>query len=323
MNDEIVANLENEQVIELPSLNSSPDFFTEVSSLQHHGKNFKIRGTKDGIVVRVDGQAEWRDIIYEMRDFFSASKGFLKGTSFSIEWLGKLPSKERCLELEMMLRDEYGISIGTKKSECLLKATDSLDEEMMDNQGTVAEEAALENDVLKLDGLFEEEEKQFGGQVATWSSAAEILNTLGTKQGHGISSSISGEYLDKINTNSNEVMFDDEANCKTIYGTVRSGQRIESPHTLVILGDVNPGAEVISGGDVLVLGALRGIVHAAAYDDDGEGKLIFAFKMQPMQLRIGSYISRGSADVGKIPEIAKVENKRIVVETYNSKSFRR
>jgi septum site-determining protein MinC len=59
---------------------------------------------------------------------------------------------------------------------------------------------------------------------------------------------------------------------------------------VVVLGDVNPGAEVIAGGDVIVWGHLRGIVHAGAMGDPE--RCVCALDLSPTQLRIGSHIAR-------------------------------
>lgn len=73
-------------------------------------------------------------------------------------------------------------------------------------------------------------------------------------------------------------------------GTLRSGQIIESDASVTILGDVNPGAKVVSGGNVVILGALKGNVHAGAYGD--ESCFIFALDMNPIQIQIGSLIAK-------------------------------
>ncbi len=68
--------------------------------------------------------------------------------------------------------------------------------------------------------------------------------------------------------------------------TLRSGQEVSALHSMVILGDVNPGAKVISGESVYVLGSLKGAVHAGS-----RGNLmseVFALKMAPVSLRIGT-----------------------------------
>lgn len=76
-------------------------------------------------------------------------------------------------------------------------------------------------------------------------------------------------------------------------GTLRSGQVLESETSIIILGDVNPGATVVSKGNVVVLGALKGTIHAGAAGN--ENTFVAALNMTPMQIRIGDAIAR-SAD---------------------------
>lgn len=86
--------------------------------------------------------------------------------------------------------------------------------------------------------------------------------------------------------------------------TIRSGQSIKYPANIVVIGDVNPGAEVIAGGDILVIGKLRGVVHAGAMGSvDSQ---VIALKLQPTQLRIGNIISR-SPDDSNLPEPSNPE----------------
>jgi septum site-determining protein MinC len=114
----------------------------------------------------------------------------------------------------------------------------------------------------------------------------------------------------------------DDADTRIICRTLRSGQKIETEHSLLIVGDVNSGAELVAGGDIVVLGAMRGVAHAGAFDETGGGRFIFALDLQPTQLRIGSIISRGSgSNRANGPEIAKVDGNIIVVETYSNKAL--
>jgi septum site-determining protein MinC len=74
-------------------------------------------------------------------------------------------------------------------------------------------------------------------------------------------------------------------------GTVRSGDHIEAAGSLLVLGDVNPGARVSAVGHVLVWGRLRGVAHAGCRGD--QGARIVALGLQPLQLRIADAIARG------------------------------
>ena len=56
----------------------------------------------------------------------------------------------------------------------------------------------------------------------------------------------------------------DISETKFIQNSLRSGQRQEYSGSIVICGDVNAGAEVIAGGNIMILGSLRGLAHAGA-----------------------------------------------------------
>ncbi|HOJ11968.1 MAG TPA: septum site-determining protein MinC [Clostridiales bacterium] len=110
----------------------------------------------------------------------------------------------------------------------------------------------------------------------------------------------------------------DEGITKFYRGTVRSGQLISFNGNIVILGDVNPGAEVLASGNIIVMGWLRGTVHAGMY---GNSKAIVAsLNLQPVQLRISNIITRPPDDINSrgpaIPEIAYVKDDMIYIERF-------
>jgi len=105
-------------------------------------------------------------------------------------------------------------------------------------------------------------------------------------------------------------------NLKIVNKTVRSGQKIEFKGDILILGDVNPDAYIVASGNIIVMGALRGVAHAGA--DGNEDAQIVALKLIPQQLRIAHYYTR-SPDDEKIelpayPERAYVKDNKIYVE---------
>jgi septum site-determining protein MinC len=97
--------------------------------------------------------------------------------------------------------------------------------------------------------------------------------------------------------------------------TMRSGYKIVYQGHVVVLGDVNPGAEIIASGCVVVWGRLRGTVHAGAEGD--QNAVVCALDLSPMQLRIASKIAITPQDqVVPKPEIASIINDQIIAEPW-------
>ena len=74
-------------------------------------------------------------------------------------------------------------------------------------------------------------------------------------------------------------------------GTLRSGDHLQVEGSVLLLGDVNPGARITAGGHVLVWGRLRGIAHAGC--PNNPDARIVALQLRPLQLRIASAVARG------------------------------
>jgi septum site-determining protein MinC len=77
-------------------------------------------------------------------------------------------------------------------------------------------------------------------------------------------------------------------------GTLRSGDHLQSDGSVLLLGDLNPGARISAGGHVLVWGRLRGVAHAGRQGD--RSARIVALQLQPLQLRIADAVARGPQD---------------------------
>jgi len=98
-------------------------------------------------------------------------------------------------------------------------------------------------------------------------------------------------------------------------GRVRSGQKVNTKKHLIIMGDVNPGAEIIAGGDILVMGRLSGT--ALAGQPDNEEAIILALDFCPSLVQIGSFVGAGSGTYKReSAEVARVENGVVVVDDY-------
>ena len=98
--------------------------------------------------------------------------------------------------------------------------------------------------------------------------------------------------------------------------TLRSGYRVVHEGHVIVMGDVNPGAEIIAGGSIIIWGRLSGVVHAGAEGD--ENAVICALDMSPTQLRIASYLTIPAARKGKPqPKIIMIKNNQPVIENWN------
>ena len=77
----------------------------------------------------------------------------------------------------------------------------------------------------------------------------------------------------------------------TLYhaGTLRGGQALHHDGNIVVVGDVNPGAELIASGDVVVFGRLAGVAHAGAQGD--AAARVYALHLDATQLRIATFIA--------------------------------
>lgn len=110
-----------------------------------------------------------------------------------------------------------------------------------------------------------------------------------------------------------------EANALLLLETVRSGQSVFHEGHVTIVGDVNPGAEVIAAGHVVVWGRLRGMVHAGALGD--ASAVICALQLAPTQLRIANHIAMPpeESQAAPSPEKACVREGQIVAEPWRTK----
>ncbi len=101
---------------------------------------------------------------------------------------------------------------------------------------------------------------------------------------------------------------DGERLCKTVEKTLRSGEVVRFRGDVIVYGDVNPGACITSGGNITVLGALRGCARVR------EGGLVYATYMLPSQIRIGNICSYNKKTENVGPAVAMAENGEIILK---------
>lgn len=274
------------------------------------------RGTGDGLIIRLNGQVDKAVLSAAFIEFLNTRRRFLSGNEVTFEWIGALPESSFVEELSQKAK-EYDIEVKSSSLKDLRKPSPLKEQVQSTRSKPEYKDMSL---------------KSKGG--------SEGLGIFGGIDPLHFDDEVTHKRVDKnigFSTPAVDSNVWDEADARIIFATVRSGQKIETEHSLVVIGDVNSGAELIAGGDIIVLGTLRGVAHAGAYDESGGGRVIFALSLQPTQLRIGSVISRGmqssdrmasdkkqgdkkGVDLQRGAEIARADGNTVVVEAYQAKA---
>ena len=201
------------------------------------------------------------------------------------------------------------ISINLKKEETLIKVEDNATEEEIMQE--------LKIKLEELSRLYQEEKTpiRFTGKILSEQELNDIKNLVkeyldvqvnfDTPTSLGLHS-IVRSYKEKIE------------NSDTIFqkGSIRSGQRIETKGSVVIIGDVNAGAEVIAGDNIIIQGNLRGLAHAGA--NGNKDAIITAGNLEAVQLRISNIVK----EIGRTDELNVnrayicVKNDKIEIEKW-------
>ncbi|MBP9501500.1 MAG: septum site-determining protein MinC [Candidatus Promineofilum sp.] len=164
-------------------------------------------------------------------------------------------------------------------------------------------------------------------KLLLWAIIADDRETREKAREMGLATRLSGSATDlegnalKISPNgkdngTNGTKEAPPANALLLRETLRSGRSVVHEGHVVILGDVNPGAEVIATGNVIVWGRLRGMVHAGAAGE--ASAVICALELNPTQLRIADRIAVAPDDnrADAVPEQATIRDGQIVAENW-------
>ncbi|MBT3190469.1 MAG: septum site-determining protein MinC [Anaerolineae bacterium] len=180
----------------------------------------------------------------------------------------------------------------------------------------------VESQELRVADLSRLRDKLSEREVSLWAVISKSPKTVQTAQLLGLATRVSKTRQAKKTRSVVDAGNDDTA--LWIQRTLRSGMRIEHPDHVVVMGDVNPGAEIVAGGNILIWGRLRGSVHAGASfrteASENSGAFICALAMDPTKLQIASEIAnpskvKQSKKSGKI----SLKNGKFLVETWRGK----
>ena len=179
------------------------------------------------------------------------------------------------------------------------------------------------NQIVQLQQLFEQYELEFWALLTENWETRELARemNLGTRLA-GSSTDLEGNKISHPTANGQSNASQLAASSRNdqdglvIKETLRSGRSIFHEGAVVVIGDVNPGAEIVAGGDVIVWGRLRGFVQAGAHGD--ETAVICALHLNPTQLRIAGHIAISPEGPNRhpVPEQVSVRNGQIVAEPW-------
>ncbi len=167
----------------------------------------------------------------------------------------------------------------------------------------------------------------FEGRELTQEEEFEIVETITDNTSVNIICILENDELKEELIRQKIEHFEEEQAGKTgefYKGTLRSGQVLDCESSIIILGDINPGAKVISKGNIVVLGALKGNAYAGA--NGNEQAFVAALEMEPIQIKIGDVIGRSADKVQNVkrrgkkkpipaePQVAIVKDGNIYIE---------
>lgn len=152
--------------------------------------------------------------------------------------------------------------------------------------------------------------KQYGLELAGWMTPEEVY--LPSKAKSYVTENKDGRLEEGMV----------EGHCLIVERTLRSGNSVQYEGHVIVLGDVNPGAEIIATGNIVVLGSLRGVAHAGATGDRKAS--VSAYHLAPTQLRIADLVTRAPDDGTDVrgPEIARIKDDQLMVEAAGMSSWR-
>ncbi len=162
----------------------------------------------------------------------------------------------------------------------------------------------------------------FEGRKLSNEEQKDILDIIGQNTDMQIVCVIDNDPVieDNFKKTLNQKLMELENNTGQFYkGILRSGASLEFENSVIIIGDVNHGARVVSKGNIVVLGALKGNAFAGATGNTNA--FVVALDMRPMQIRIADTIARSpdkpSKEESREPKIAFLEDGNIYIEPLN------
>lgn len=229
-----------------------------------------IKGNKYGITIVLDKEVEFSQLTKDLstkldnaEDFFDSDK------QLAVAFEGRTLSNEEMDELLDVIKNNSKLNI-----QYVMEQNSDLEVTFFD--------------IIQTAKMLEQEEKEEKKQQDLLDAQSDY--------------DLFDDLLESNFSLDNDTKNDSKEDGLFYKGTLRSGQSLETKDSLIIIGDVNPGANVIAGGNVVIIGSLKGNVTAGAMGN--KNAFVMALSMAPMQIQIADIIAR-SSDAKKIPKSKK------------------
>jgi septum site-determining protein MinC len=189
----------------------------------------------------------------------------------------------------------------------------------IDAQQTFFQGARLALDVgsqvVKVNEMVELRDRLSERHVSLWAVISESPTTEQTAQLLGLATRVSKPRPE--DQQSADVGPISQERALYVNRTLRSGTRVQFPGSVVILGDVNPGAELVIEGSAIIWGRLRGMVHAGSGGDIGA--VICALEFAPTRLQIADEaLDALGESILQEPGMARIRDGSLVLEAWQA-----
>ncbi len=263
-----------------------------------------LKGNKYGLSVCISENASFEEIKKETAVCFKNASGMFKNEKIAIAFEGRILSDDEKNELIDIIKDN-----------CLLNIVCIMDF----NHKT---EEIFKNAILNAKSTREAEESALDAEKPIFSEKKETFGFVSEDEFLNIPES--GENQDENINLSLPYDFDMSKIARFYKGNVRSGMVINEESSLVIIGDINPGGEIYSGGNIIIFGSLKGKAFAGV--NGNRNAFVFALNMEPIQIQIADLLGR-AADKRSIksnisehePKLAMIKDNSIAIELVSKK----
>jgi len=258
--------------------------------------NIAIKGTRNGLLLTLEPETPFSELLNALSRRLSEAPGFFRGASLALDTTRRNLRISERTQLEALLA-KYQMSVTPLEQTPTAKHNER---EVISTSDSLLVNYQMSVTPLEQTPTAKHNER-------------EVISASDIGSDPSIATEITSEQ-----TQAQAYLLDPRDSDDTLFlrRTVRSGQAIHHASSIVILGDVNPGAEIVASGDIIVWGVLRGMVHAGY--PNNENAIVCSLVLSPVQLRIAHLLSRppDGFQVQARPEFATIKNGQIVVEAW-------